>query len=329
MQPTFRDNERKQGAGLVDPSGSGEFRGSSTLASGASTRFGSTRLTASKTTAVFLLSSWHSGSTWVGYVLGSGPEFAFVGEYHRAWNDAIRVPCTICAARGLQCCEVLYDVEKEPADKAFDLAVSRTGKRVIVDSSKSVDWIQRFSVSDNQDMRIVHVIKDPRGYFESVRRRSRGNISDVMVHWCKENREFRSFMRASSVPSMTVSYDLLATSPDAEFRRLFKFCDMTFTKDAIAYWNIEHHGFAANGASDAILKARDFTHIPKHFATGDDGYYRKKSRTIFHDERWRTALSPAESRAIQENAEVKELLDSLGFALTETEMKANQTVGFR
>jgi hypothetical protein len=329
MQPTFRDNEQKQEAGLVDPSGSDEFRGPSTLASGASTRIGRTRLTAPKTTAIFILSSWYSGSTWVGYVLGSGPESAFVGEYHRAWNDAIRVPCTVCAARGLQCCEVLYDVEKEPADKAFDLAVSRTGKRVIVDNSKSIDWIQRFSVSDDQDMRIILVIKDPRGYFESARRRGRGNINDVMAHWCKENQEFRNFMRASNIPSMTISYDSLAKCPKAGFRRLFKFCGMTFTKDAIAYWNIEHHGFAANGASDAILKAHDFTQIPEHFATGDDAYYRRKSQTFFHDERWRTALSPAESRFIQGNAEVKELLDSLGFALTETEMKANQTVRFR
>ena len=146
------------------------------------------RGTLSKTT-VFILSSWHSGSTWVGYVLGSGPESAFLGEYHRAWNDAIRVPCTICAARDLQRCEVLYDIEKEPADNAFDLAVSRTGKRVVVDNSKAVDWIQRFSVGDPQNLRIVLVIKDPRGYVESAKRRGRPDIGDVRGSLVQGERE--------------------------------------------------------------------------------------------------------------------------------------------
>ncbi len=75
-------------------------------------------------------------------MLGSGPESAFLGEYHRACKEAIRVPCTLCAARGLPYCEILHDVEMQPARRAFDLAFARTGKRVVVDASKDIEWVR-------------------------------------------------------------------------------------------------------------------------------------------------------------------------------------------
>jgi len=273
--------------------------------------------TAPKRTAIFILSSPYSGSTWVGYVLGSGLESAFVGEYHRAWRQAIRQPCTICAARGLQCCEVLHDVEKEPAESAFDLAFARTGKRVIVDSSKDHDWIQKFRMTESLDIRIVLLVRDPRGFFASARRRTTSELGAVMAHWSRENRKFSDFITSSGIPSVTVSYDLAAESPDYEFRRLFEFCGMKFTKESLSYWNVEHHGFAANGATDAILKGKEFRHVPGHFLTGDDVFYGEKSQTLFHDQRWRAALTSLESAAIENNEDVQQVLGSLGFALNE------------
>jgi len=263
------------------------------------------------------LSSAHSGSTWIGYVLGSGPESVFLGEYDRAWKESIRVPCTICAARGLQSCEVLYDVEKEPAERAFDLAFARTGKRVIVDSSKDLEWIRTFPTSDGLDIRIVLLFKDPRGFFASVKRRADADLEKIMAHWSYENWVFCDFIAASGIPSVTVSYDLTADSPEPEFRRLFDFCGMRFTKDSLSYWNVEHHGFAANGARDAVLKTKAFPQLPGHFETGDVAFYGENSMTLFHDQRWRTALTSAEISAIENNAEVEKLLKSLGFALTE------------
>ena len=192
-----------------------------------------TKLVARNRTAVFILSSAHSGSTWTGYVLGSGPESAFLGEYYRAWNDALRVPCTICAARGLPRCEVLYDIETEPAGRAFELAFARTGKRVIVDSSKVVDWIRLFQADRALDIRTVVLVRDPRGFFASVKRRTQADLAGTMAHWCQENRQFRDFIAMSGLPSRTASYDLLAEMPEAEFSRLFDFCGMTFTRDSL------------------------------------------------------------------------------------------------
>lgn len=275
------------------------------------------RIITGRRTVTFILSSPASGSTWVGYVLGSGPESAFVGEYNRAWKESSRVPCTICAARGLPSCEVLYDVEKEPAERAFALAFARTGKRVIVDSSKDVEWIRTFPMSDSLDIRIVFLVRDPRGFFASVKRRGNSDLGAIIAQWCKDNRKFCDFISASGIPSVTLSYDLAARSPESEFRPVFEFCGMRFTKNSLRYWNAEHHGFAANGASDAILKGKKFPYVPRHFSTGDDAFYRENSQTLFHDQRWHAALTSAESAAIENHADVQNLLKSLGFALTE------------
>ena len=115
-----------------------------------------------KRTAVFILSSPHSGSTWAGYVLGSNPASAFLGEYHRAWRDRLRAPCILCNARGLGFCEILSDLAEEPVERAFDLAFVRTRTRVVVDSSKDVGWIQSFRTDDVADTRVVHLVRDPR-----------------------------------------------------------------------------------------------------------------------------------------------------------------------
>ena len=45
-----------------------------------------------KRSVVFVVSSSHSGSTWTGYILGSHPQSAFLGEYHRGWNAEIVYP---------------------------------------------------------------------------------------------------------------------------------------------------------------------------------------------------------------------------------------------
>ena len=152
---------------------------------------------------------------------------------------------------------------------------------------------------------------------------AQADLNAVMAQWRKENEEFRNFIAVSGLSSVTAGYDLLAQSPETEFRRLFEFCGMIFTKECLSYWNVEHHGFAANGASDAILKGKGYNCMPGHFRTGDIDFYKEKSQTLFHDLRWRAALAPAESAATENNAEVQGLLKSLGFALTE---KRNQAL---
>jgi hypothetical protein len=274
-----------------------------------------------RSSAVFILSSAHSGSTWIGYVLGSGPESAFLGEYSRAWDDKMRVPCTLCACRGSDVCEVLDGIELRPAEEAFALAAARTKRRVLVDNSKQIGWTRKFLDSGRLDVRVIHVVKDPRSWFASVRRRHGWPIGDAMAIWCRENREIGSLVRATGESGLTVCYDLLASRPRRHFSRLFGFCGLQYSDAALQYWTVEHHGFAANGASDALIRSAASNAVPGHFATGDDMFYQRNSRRLFRDDRWRTELTPEEAAAIRRHPEVRALLSRLGFRMTRSGMR--------
>ena len=277
----------------------------------------STQKGSSRISVTFVLSSRHSGSTWVGYVLGSTPESAFLGEFYRAWDEHARVPCTVCAGRGLRACTVLHGIESTRPEYAFDIAAKRTSKRMLIDSSKQLEWTAKFLDRDNIDVRFVHIFRDPRGWLSSFRRRYVGTRDEALALWCKENREFHDLIGSTGGRGVSVNYDLLALSPKRLFSDLFDFCGLPFSDASLYYWNTEHHGFAANGASEALIKNSNLIAPPSHFATGDDAFYKEHSQHLFHDTRWQAELTSEENAAIQQNEEVKTLLASLNFRLTD------------
>src|SRR2546421_8570660 len=95
-------------------------------------------------TVTFILSSERSGSTWLGYVLGSHKDCAFVGEFYRGWQPEIQGPCSSCAAKGLSECEVLDGAEYVPVKRAYDFAFERLHVSHLIDSSKKIEWASRY-----------------------------------------------------------------------------------------------------------------------------------------------------------------------------------------
>ncbi len=269
------------------------------------------------TTVIFILSSAHSGSTWVGYVLGSTAQSAFLGEYFRPWDSTARVPCTICATRGLPSCTILHGAETRPGSEAFRFAAERTGARVLIDNSKQIGWAHMFAGQPGLACRFVHIVRDPRGWVASTKRRGNGDLAGARDVWLAENAAFLTAGKQEGVPAATVCYDLLALRPATTWRRLFRFCGLRFAPTALRYWETEHHGFAANGASDALVKAAGGA-PPGHFATGDDGFYARQSRQNFHDDRWRDSLSQQEQDDIRNDPRVGTLLGKMGYRLTRT-----------
>jgi hypothetical protein len=275
---------------------------------------------------IFVLSSPHSGSTWVGYVLGSTSKSAFLGEFYRAWDDQARVPCTLCATRGLDACSVLHGAELLPDIDAFRFAARRTGASVLVDNSKTTSWAAKFINSPELDCRFVHVLKDPRGWIASMKRRHEITLDDALAEWRRQNASFANFARLAGPKATTVCYDLLALRAKPSWKRLFRFCGLPFEEQALRYWETEHHGFAANGASDALVKTVA-GQPPSHFQTGDDVFYERNSQQEFYDDRWRESLTKQEQENIQNDQHVQKLLARLGYRLTRAGIRPSGLTG--
>jgi len=279
---------------------------------------------------VFILSSQRSGSTWLGYVLGSAQESAFLGEYDRGWDASRRVPCSWCMANGVDPCPILGGIESVPVERAFEFAFARLNRRVLIDGSKTLTWAEKFITSAfKYDICLIHLIRDPRGWYASQRRRVASSLEEQLREWSEENSQIRSFLKSSAGTHATVFYDELAKSPHPQFKRLFTSIKLPFRRKNLNYWEKIHHGFAANGASSFLLFDRPHTDRLQHFITGDDSYYRKNKRQQFFDQRWKKDLRGDERERIENNQLVADLLLSYNRKLSAEGIslaKANFTV---
>jgi len=172
-----------------------------------------------------------------------------------------------------------------------------------------------FIDAPNLDCRFVHLLRDPRGWVASLRRRHEVTLDDALTMWCGQNASINDFLRLADLRATIVCYDLLASRAKPSWKKLFQFCGLPFEVQSLCYWEKEHHGFAANGASDALVKTIA-GQPPAHFRTGDDAFYARYSQQYFHDDRWRRSLTEQEQEDIRNSSDVRALLAELGYRLT-------------
>jgi hypothetical protein len=211
----------------------------------------------------------------------------------------------------------LAGLEHYPTHRAYELAFSRIQTQFLVDTSKRTSWAEQFIAPCSYfNAHLIHLIRDPRGWYASEQRRRPGNPSEMIQEWTRENLYIRNFLQLSNVPSTTVFYEDLAGSPNFAFEQLCADMGCSFERSALRYWEKPHHGFAANGASRSVLSAAPYASKLSSFITGDDLFYTSNDRKSFLDQRWKTSLNEADVLAIQEDFRVSAFLNLYGRVLT-------------
>jgi hypothetical protein len=243
-------------------------------------------------------------------MLGSHSASAFLGEYYRCWRPALGVPCPLCLGRGLQECTVLHGVENVPERDAFDFAFGRLQKNVLVDASKDLDWISSFCRQQQTfNVKAVHLIRDPRGFYFSQRRRiPEATWPSLMSRWVQQNCEIDDFLKQHNITSTTAFYDDLASRPLEAFPSLFEALGLEPESPTVNYWERDHHAYSANGASYRLLRENPVS----FFITGDDRFYAAQEDGSFHDQRWQSGLGQAEKQTIERNVDIAGLLSRHG-----------------
>ena len=257
---------------------------------------------------VYITGLGRSGSTLLDVLLNAHSDMMSVGEVHklrrfarlqRSTNprslDRIGNSCACGAASVWECpfwdrvhgelesgfSRRLDDLDLEAPDtetfrrdnaELFSAVARAAGTGYIVDSSKRVTRLRR--LLDHPDLEVlpVHILRDPRGRSNSVRRRN-GRVLGPAVQY--SYRSLRLFRLLYNRPHWVIRYERLALDPEEELGRLMDFLGLPFEQRQVADWAaMDRHNLAGN----RVRTARD--------------------SSINADQSWQTELGPLARLAV-------------------------------
>ncbi len=255
-------------------------------------------------TVVFILSANYSGSTWLALLLGSHSQAFYVGELNKMFHDE-PVPCRLCEEKG-RACPVFHEVATIKPKNIHSHVLTRTGRKLLVDNSKTVSWSKKFLGETRWQRKYIHLLRDPRAIAYSLQLRQRPtNFTD----WIDKNYEIRDFARQHDLNCRTITYNALAEHTDETLSQLCQWLDVNFETTQTEYWNFEHHGPGRNGATAAFLE---------RYVASEAQFYSETKRTNFHDLRWQEKLEPQTREAILHDASMQTFLQDFQLRFSES-----------
>jgi len=244
-------------------------------------------------TIVYIIGVGHSGTTLLDLLISSHSAVTSVGEAITLSKN-LDARCT-CRARPLRACpfwsEVdsalqrrhglrLHDLDLDADEVDVLLAHNRmfygvvsevSGGQFIVDSSKRRLRLAALLESGQFDVRPIHIIRSPFGVSYSNIRKGRS--------WFSHAREYQHNVRGTRQSlrghdHAVVRYERLAAEPRAELGPLMAWLGLSFEPAQLDWAQAEHHNIGGNRM---------------RFSTDS---------TIRLDEKWKTALTPAQKLGI-------------------------------
>lgn len=225
---------------------------------------------------LYLAGAQHCGSTMLDAILGNAPGARSLGEvggFHR-YRDATECDCgeppascgpCLAATVALTASGQLDDLHRlsplplkerraqwtligsrvrasyaRVAVTLFEAVARATDSTVLVDSSKNASRAAALAHDSGLDVRVVHIVRDGRGYLRSKQRRADGRrmppLPIALAPWLMKNLLIGVLLRAR-VPSdryLLCKYEDLARDPAAELQRIGAFAGLDTSELAAA-----------------------------------------------------------------------------------------------
>lgn len=172
--------------------------------------------------------------------------------------------------------DYIYRKAKRNIDLA-NVILDIVNKDIFFDASKTPNRIKFLKQYLDCEFKVIHLVKDGRGVFDSHKRNKRG-ISDegAISAWKKANllaeRELKSLEKGNKY---LLRYKKLVTDPESELRRLSDFIGVEYNSQCLDFRNFDHHII---GNTKMRLDTRT---------------------EIFYDEKWKQSLSPEQLKLFE------------------------------
>jgi hypothetical protein len=269
---------------------------------------------------VFILGTAHCGSTLLSLILGSHSRCFNVGEISnlpRLYNNNKPI-CSICEGEcsfwdrefskkelemlstGLSNCRVnkfiplkmekfYRELINDQLFKPYSLVASKTDADVIIDSTKTLYWIEnglklKELNSSHFETYILYIVRDGRAVLNSYLKRDKSltieKFSDLWKKRVQANEVF--FEKFAPEKKLKLAYESFATNPEETIKNICTFLNINYLPEIIQYWKYNHHIISGNiGTKSLIKKYRQssYSEQPTDFK-------------IELDLKWQTQLTP-------------------------------------
>jgi hypothetical protein len=262
---------------------------------------------------VVVMSTNYAGSHLLSHLLSAHPHCVGVGEIHRysqLLNDRADAPVIAEYVNN----PIYAELDQLPESRWHEEIGRRSGARVIVDNSKKVKWLSQIRKNSNYDIKLVHLVRDPRAlvarwlntYTDGRARRIqrlrvakrmpkhalevlRGGWEVVFIYkWLRENIQVNRFLLDSDLQYSRVTYRDLAFATEETLQGLMPELGLEFDSTQLRF-----------GESDTLG------------TTKIDHEKTVRRSEIKPDLKWQQQLEPQTLKLIETHGPLLEFLRSL------------------
>jgi hypothetical protein len=248
----------------------------------------------------FISGAGHSGSTLLGLVLGSHPRVFYAGEARKSLffgNERKALRKRMCKVCGPEC-RVWGDLGRAPGEDLYEALSRRTGRPIVADSTKSIDWIDTQIAALREagvTMNMIFLGRDGRAVVGSgVRKYPETSAREHALTWAGQIQATEALAARFPGTVTRVRYEALATRPKETIETLTAALGIDFVPAMLEPWTSEQHPLGGNAGTQSLLEGAQ-TRVGGALAISGDkrGYYQEHPRGFVLDLRWKRELSEA------------------------------------
>jgi hypothetical protein len=249
----------------------------------------------------------HSGSTLLGLLVDGHPDVFYAGESRKVrflGLEDVPVRKRTCRFCGADCPVWSTFRWSQPGPSLYAQLADHTGRSVIVDSTKNVDWIPaRLDETRREGIEplVVLLVRDGRAVVASrLRKYPELAPAEVIDEWVDQMRATIDIYTSNAGRRALVRYEELATDPGAVVRSLCDALGLEFDPKMLDYAANPHHILGGNAGTRAL--ARGNAAEDREITPGARTFYAAHTGGIALDERWRNELSTATLETFESRA---------------------------